>query len=110
MSEKDHAHHSPHSHGDVKNIQAAFFLNLLFTIIEFVGGFLTNSMAIISDAVHDLGDSFSLGLSWYFQKVAKRSRNDDEGSGHAEAVCDEATTAETSTLIGAWDTSLSVSP
>ena len=39
------------------------FFNLLFTVIEIVGGVLTNSVAILSDAVHDLGDSFSLGLS-----------------------------------------------
>ena len=68
-----HSHH--HHHEDVKNIQVAFFLNFTFTIIEFVGGILTNSVAILSDAVHDLGDSFSLGLSWYFQKVAKRPRS-----------------------------------
>ena len=43
-------HHN--SHNDVKNIKAAFFLNLLFTVIEFVGGLLTNSVAILSDAVH----------------------------------------------------------
>ncbi len=69
------AHHHHHHHEDVKNIKTAFFLNLLFTVIEFAGGILTNSMAILSDAVHDLGDSFSLGLSWYFQKVAKRPRS-----------------------------------
>ncbi len=57
---------------DVKNIKTAFFLNFSFTIIEFIGGVLTNSMAILSDAVHDLGDSFSLGLSWYFQKISKK--------------------------------------
>jgi len=50
----------------------AFFLNFSFTLIEFVGGLLTNSVAILSDAVHDLGDSFSLGLSWYFQRVSKK--------------------------------------
>lgn len=71
-----HHHHHGHGHNneDVKNIRVAFFLNLSFTIIEFVGGILTNSVAILSDAVHDLGDSFSLGLSWYFQKVAKKPR------------------------------------
>lgn len=72
-----HSHNHTNRNEDVKNIQVAFFLNLLFTVIEFVGGFLTNSMAILSDAVHDLGDSFSLGLSWYFQKVAKKPRTND---------------------------------
>ena len=74
MHNHNHSHTHSHNHEDVKNIQVAFFLNLSFTIIEFIGGFLTNSVAILSDAVHDLGDSFSLGLSWYFQKVAKKPR------------------------------------
>ncbi|MDD2246729.1 MAG: cation diffusion facilitator family transporter [Proteiniphilum sp.] len=69
-----HSHEQKPRHEDVKNIKAAFFLNLTFTFIELVGGLLTNSVAILSDAVHDLGDSFSLGLSWYFQKVAKKPR------------------------------------
>ena len=38
----------------------AFVLNFVFTIIEFIGGFLTNSTAMLADAVHDLGDSLSL--------------------------------------------------
>lgn len=71
----DHAHVHGHTSSGSKNIAIAFFLNLSFTIIEFIGGFLTNSVAIISDAVHDLGDSFSLALSWYFEKIAKRSPN-----------------------------------
>lgn len=53
----------------------AFLLNLSFTIIEVVGGILTNSVAILSDAVHDFGDTFSLGLAWYFQKVSKKERD-----------------------------------
>lgn len=65
----DHSHH--HSEGNVK---VAFFLNLAFTIIEIIGGLYTNSLAILSDALHDLGDSISLGLSWYFQKLSKKGR------------------------------------
>jgi cobalt-zinc-cadmium efflux system protein len=65
-----HSHHA-HSHGG-GNIGAAFFLNLIFTVVELIGGLLTNSVAIISDAIHDFGDSVSLGLSWYFQKLSKK--------------------------------------
>lgn len=82
MHGRDSHNHHHHSHEDVKNIKVAFFLNFSFTIIEFVGGILTNSVAILSDAVHDLGDSFSLGLSWYFQKVAKRPRTKDYTYGY----------------------------
>ena len=65
----NHSHH--HAEGNVK---VAFFLNLSFTIIEIIGGLYTNSLAILSDALHDLGDSLSLGLSWYFQKLSKKGR------------------------------------
>jgi len=56
------------------NVKIAFFLNLTFTIVEIIGGILTNSLAVLSDALHDLGDSLSLGLSWYFQKLAQKGR------------------------------------
>ncbi len=77
-----HAHNHNHGNNDVKNIKTAFFLNFAFTIIEFVGGVLTNSMAILSDAVHDLGDCITLGLSWYFQKVSKKPRTQDFTYGY----------------------------
>ena len=48
-----------------KNIFIAFLLNIAFSIIEFFGGFFTGSIAIISDAVHDLGDAFSIGVSFF---------------------------------------------
>lgn len=67
----DHDHVHDHSSG---NIKIAFFLNLGFTILEIVGGILTNSVAILSDAIHDLGDSLSLGLAWYLQNLSKKER------------------------------------
>ncbi len=65
----DHTHHHHHHHAS-KNIKVAFFLNLGFTIVEFVGGILTGSTAILADAVHDLGDCFALGQAWYFEKIS----------------------------------------
>lgn len=61
-----------HHHKENNNLKLAFFLNLFFTIIEIIGGFLSNSVAILSDAIHDLGDSFSLGLAWYLEKKSKQ--------------------------------------
>lgn len=66
------AHNHNHTHGSSKNIAVAFFLNFGFAVFEFFGGIYTNSMAITSDALHDFGDSISLGVSWYFEKIAKR--------------------------------------
>ncbi len=68
-----HNHDHSHNHSE-GNVKVAFFLNLSFTIIEIIGGLYTNSLAILSDALHDLGDSLSLGLSWYFQKLSKKGR------------------------------------
>ncbi|MDO9153025.1 MAG: cation diffusion facilitator family transporter [Paludibacter sp.] len=83
MSQEHHNHTGhQHNHADVKNIKVAFFLNLGFTILEIAGGIFTNSIAILSDAVHDLGDSLSLGLAWYFQKVAKRSSDNSYSYGY----------------------------
>jgi cobalt-zinc-cadmium efflux system protein len=76
------AHNHNHSHDEKSNVALAFFLNLSFTVIELVGGFLTNSIAIISDAVHDFGDSLSLGLAWYFQKLSKKGSTKQYSYGY----------------------------
>ncbi len=64
-----------HHHGPAKNIRTAFLLNLGFTFIEIIGGFITNSTAILADAVHDLGDSVALGQAWYFEKLSSEKGN-----------------------------------
>ena len=71
-NEHNHNHGHSHDHHHTGNIRIAFFLNLIFTIIELIGGIYTNSVAILSDALHDLGDSLSLGLAWYFQKLSTK--------------------------------------
>lgn len=55
------------------NLRVAFFLNAAFTLIEIAGGLWTNSVAILADALHDGGDSLSLGVAWYFDRVSRRS-------------------------------------
>ena len=65
-----HDHH--HHHHGSKNIKIAFFFNLAFTILEVIGGLYLNSVAILSDAVHDLGDSLSLGTSWFLQSKSNK--------------------------------------
>ncbi len=76
-----HNHGHDHHHGEA-NISFAFWLNTAFAIIELVGGYLTNSVAIMSDALHDFGDSFSLGISWYFQRVSKKKRDEKYSYGY----------------------------
>ena len=74
-------HNHSHDHSG-KNLKVAFFLNLAFTILEFIGGIYVNSIAIISDAVHDLGDSLSLGTSWYLDSKSKKEANSKFSYGY----------------------------
>ncbi|MEQ8706706.1 MAG: cation diffusion facilitator family transporter [Phaeodactylibacter sp.] len=74
---------SHHHHHSGRNLKLAFWLNLFFTIFEFIGGLYVNSVAIISDAIHDLGDSLSLGLSWYLDHKSKQGANRTFSFGYA---------------------------
>ena len=55
-----------------KNIFTAFILNFIFVVIELVGGILTNSIAILSDSIHDAGDCFSIGIAYILEKKANK--------------------------------------
>lgn len=76
------AHPHEHTHQQTDNIQVAFFLNLGFTLFEVVGGLYTNSLAILSDALHDLGDSLSLGMSWYLERHSHRESDQKYSCGY----------------------------
>ncbi len=73
MSGHSHSHHHHHHDPAGGRIATAFFLNLSFTIVEFIGGLLTNSTAILADAVHDLGDTLAIGLGWFLQRQGRKA-------------------------------------
>ncbi|KQC32355.1 cobalt transporter [Nonlabens sp. YIK11] len=75
-------HNHAHDHNSTGNIRFAFFLNLGFTILEIIGGIYTNSIAIVSDAVHDLGDTLSLGSSWYLQHKSEKKSDQKFSYGY----------------------------
>jgi cobalt-zinc-cadmium efflux system protein len=66
-----------------RNIFIAFVLNLLFSIFEFVGGIITGSVAIASDAVHDFGDAISIGVSYFLEKLSVKKPNKKFTYGYA---------------------------
>ncbi|WP_240033904.1 cation diffusion facilitator family transporter [Planococcus salinus] len=65
-----------------KNIRLAFLINLLFSIGEFIGGLFTNSVAIMSDAIHDFGDAVALGLSWFLQRFSNKDKDENFSFGY----------------------------
>ncbi len=83
-----HHHHHHHGHhqltgdGAIDRIRKAFFLNMGFALIELVGGLWSGSVAIVADAVHDLGDSLSLALALYLQKKSQGAPSKDLTYGY----------------------------
>lgn len=66
-----------------KNILFAFILNLAFSLFEFIGGIFTGSIAILSDAVHDLGDAVSIFVALVFEKKSKKQPDEKYSYGYA---------------------------
>ncbi|MBQ4516078.1 MAG: cation transporter [Clostridia bacterium] len=66
-----------------KNILIAFILNFAFSVFEFIGGIYTGSVAIISDAIHDIGDALSIGLSFFLEKKSKKQPDENYTYGYA---------------------------
>lgn len=64
-----HHHHSPTS---AARILTAFLLNLCFSVFELIGGIFTGSVAILSDALHDLGDAAGIGLSFFLERKSRK--------------------------------------
>jgi len=84
-SHSNHSHSHGHSHAidpDSKNLGIAFFMNFIFALLEFAGGYWTNSVAITADAIHDLGDSLALLTAWVLQKVSKRGSDNRYNFGY----------------------------
>lgn len=65
-----------------KNILVAFVLNISFAIFEFFGGIFTNSVAIISDAIHDIGDAISIGISYFLERKSKQEPDEKYTYGY----------------------------
>lgn len=65
-----------------KNILFAFILNLSFSIFEFFGGIFTNSVAILSDSIHDMGDALSIGISFFLEKKSKKKPDNNYTYGY----------------------------
>ncbi len=83
-----------------KNILIAFILNISFSIFELIGGFFTNSVAIISDALHDFSDAISIGISYFLEKKSKKRPNHIYTFGYTRYSVLGATITNTILIIG----------
>ncbi len=93
-------HSHDHSREATSDLRLAFLLNLSFTLVAAFGGVWTNSVAILSDAVHDFGDSLSLGLAWYLDRYARRERDHRFSYGYRRFSLLGAVTTTASLVVG----------
>jgi cobalt-zinc-cadmium efflux system protein len=64
------SHHHHKENKNIENIKFALFVNFFLSVLEFTGGILSNSIAIISNAVHDMGDAIAFSFSYFSEKYA----------------------------------------
>jgi len=92
MSEHNHDHHhieDGHTH-DVSSLSGrkifwVTILNATITIAEIVGGLLSGSLALLSDAVHNLSDTVAIALSYYSNKIAQKPKDAKKTYGYQRA-------------------------
>ncbi|MFC2115618.1 cation diffusion facilitator family transporter [Bacteroidota bacterium] len=73
--ENTHARHHSTAGISEKNLLAAVVLNFTITLAEVIGGILSNSLALLSDALHNLGDGLAVLLAYIAHRVSKRESN-----------------------------------
>ena len=76
-------HHHPHAPTSAARILTAFLLNLFFSVFELIGGILTGSVAILSDALHDLGDAAGIGCSFFLERKSRKQPDATHTYGYA---------------------------
>jgi len=82
----DHSHHHGHHHEVTgKNLSISIFLNIGITVAQIVGGFISGSLSLLSDALHNFSDVISLILSFVAHKLAKKKPNSSSTFGYKRA-------------------------
>lgn len=84
-----------------KNIFLAFLLNLSFSAFELMGGIVTKSISIVSDAIHDFGDAISIGLSYILEKISKKNPDNKYTYGYLRYSILGALITNTILILGA---------
>lgn len=82
----DHGHHHHHGKDQTEGrLWISIILNFIITAAEFIGGIISGSLALLSDALHNLNDTTSLGISLIARKISKKEANRDKTFGYKRA-------------------------
>ena len=83
QSSHDHTHRGHHHQRvNVKNLLAATLLNLVITVVEIAGGILSGSLALLSDALHNLSDTFATFIAYLATLIGRRDANTKRTFGY----------------------------
>lgn len=85
MSHDHHHHHHDFDDSSIWKLWVSIALNLAITLAELIGGLLSNSLALLSDAVHNLNDTVSLGITLFTKKFSRKSANTSKTFGYKRA-------------------------
>jgi cobalt-zinc-cadmium efflux system protein len=78
--------HDKHAENNDNSIKFGLVLNSVFTVIEFIFGILTGSLALVADAAHNLTDTFTLTVSFVANRIARRQANESKTFGYGRAT------------------------
>lgn len=81
----DHGHHHHGNDQTIGRLWISIILNFIITAAEFIGGLISGSLALLSDALHNLNDTTSLGISLVARKISKKEANRDKTFGYKRA-------------------------
>lgn len=83
----NHAHSQSHSHRDLKGkkLLLSIFLNIGITVAQVIGGLISGSLALLSDALHNFSDVLSLLVSYIADKYSKKDASVEKTFGYKRA-------------------------
>lgn len=83
----DHSHTHAHSHKDLKGrkLLLSIFLNIIITVAQVIGGIISGSLSLLSDALHNFSDVLSLIVSYVADKYSKKEASFDKTFGYKRA-------------------------
>lgn len=87
MGHSHHNHKHHHSHSDLKgrNLMVSILLNVLITIAQIVGGIVSGSLSLLSDALHNFSDVLSLVISYVASVLSKKEASTNKTFGYKRA-------------------------
>ena len=87
MSHSHGHNHSHHHHGDLKgrNLFISILLNIVITIAQVIGGLISGSLSLLSDALHNFSDVLSLIISYIANRLSKRKASNQKTFGYKRA-------------------------